>query len=247
MSSLQPVGVTRLYRMIADQIKGKIEAGHFKTGARLPSERELAEVLEVSRASVREALIALEIEGYVDVRVGTGVFVTYSSEDARAGTKTVAAAPQPDGDIGAFDLLEARLLVEPQCAALAAVNATETHLAVIRETVRDMQGGERQGDHDRAFHIAIASACGNTALASTVAHLCALRESSAIFSRLDQHFVTGKVWEVAHDEHLTIMNAILARDADAARNAMHAHLAGVRDRLHQDFCGNAVLAGNKAA
>ena len=74
MNTFQAVAVTRLYRMIADQIAGRIRAGDFPRGGRLPSERELAEQLQVSRASIREALIALEIEGYVEVRVGTGVF-----------------------------------------------------------------------------------------------------------------------------------------------------------------------------
>jgi len=75
MSSFHPVSVTRLYRMIADQIASRIRAEDFRPGERLPSERELAEQLQVSRPSIREALIALEIEGYVEVRVGTGVFV----------------------------------------------------------------------------------------------------------------------------------------------------------------------------
>ena len=76
--------------MIADQIAGRIRAGDFPRGSRLPSERELAEQLQVSRASIREALIALEIEGYVEVRVGSGVFVT-----AREGAAPPAPAPPP--------------------------------------------------------------------------------------------------------------------------------------------------------
>ena len=76
--------------MIADQIVGRIRAGDFPRGSRLPSERELAEQLQVSRASIREALIALEIEGYVEVRVGSGVFVT-----AREGAAPPAPPPAP--------------------------------------------------------------------------------------------------------------------------------------------------------
>src|SRR2546430_11104690 len=73
---LQTVEPRRLYRQIADQIAGLIEAGEFARGARLPAERELAALLGVSRTSVREAIISLEIAGLVDVRVGTGIFVT---------------------------------------------------------------------------------------------------------------------------------------------------------------------------
>ena len=94
--------------MIADQIAGRIRAGDFPRGSRLPSERELAEQLS-QRASIREALIALEIEGYVEVRVGSGVFVT-----AREGAAPPAPAPTAGAeDIGPFDLLEARMLIEP--------------------------------------------------------------------------------------------------------------------------------------
>ena len=76
MTTFQPVSVARLYRVIANQIKDKIRGGSYRSGERLPAERELAEMLQVSRPSVREALIALEIEGWVDVRVGSGVYVT---------------------------------------------------------------------------------------------------------------------------------------------------------------------------
>ncbi len=75
MNLLDAVSTVRLYRMIADQIAAKIDSGEFAVGERLPAERLLAEQLGVSRASVREALIALELEGYVDVRVGAGVYV----------------------------------------------------------------------------------------------------------------------------------------------------------------------------
>src|SRR6188472_4551181 len=73
---LQTVETRRLYRQIAEQIASLIEAGEFARGARLPAERELAGLLGVSRTSVREAIISLEIAGLVDVRVGTGIFVT---------------------------------------------------------------------------------------------------------------------------------------------------------------------------
>ena len=124
MSSLQPVSVTRLYRMIADQIASKIRTGEFQPGRRLPSERELADQLQVSRTSVREALIALELEGFVEVRVGTGVFVL----DAREGSGSIdgkdTGSHQLRDDIGPFEMISVHLLVEPECAALAAKNAT---------------------------------------------------------------------------------------------------------------------------
>lgn len=201
MNTFQAVAVTRLYRMIADQIAGRIRAGDFPRGGRLPSERELAEQLQVSRASIREALIALEIEGYVEVRVGTGVFVTATREAAPAATASAPAAPQDE--IGPFDLLEARMLIEPECAALAAQQGSPAQIAAIRAAHEAMSLTDAPGWHDREFHSAIAAACGNAALAASVAHLWNLSLASPVFSRMQDYFVNTKVWAVAHALVLT--------------------------------------------
>src|SRR5207302_7198003 len=104
----------RLYRQIADQIRALIRSREFAAGARLPPERDLARQLGVSRPSVREALIALEVEGYVEVRIGSGVYVI---------ERTAAPDPLPE-DSGPFELIRARWLIEAECAALAARHAT---------------------------------------------------------------------------------------------------------------------------
>ncbi|CAB3930977.1 FadR/GntR family transcriptional regulator [Achromobacter insolitus] len=230
MNTLQATAVTRLYRVIADRIAGRIRAGEFPRGARLPSERELAEQLQVSRASIREALIALEIEGYVDVRVGTGVFVTAAREAAAAG---YPAAGQ-DG-IGPFDLLEARMLIEPECAGMAAQHGSPAQIAAIRDAHEGMSLGNSPGRHDRDFHNAIAAACGNAAVAASVAHLWELTQASPVYSRMEDYFVDTEVWAVAHAEHQRILTAIQARDPIRARHAMHAHLLGILARLREDF------------
>ncbi|WP_050461057.1 FadR/GntR family transcriptional regulator [Herbaspirillum autotrophicum] len=242
MSSFHPVSVTRLYRMIADQIAGRIRAGDFQVGERLPSERELAEQLEVSRPSIREALIALEIEGYVEVRVGTGVFVTLPKK--RDETLAGAELQVPYEDVGPFDLMATRLLVEPECAALAAGNASQQQLAAIVAAAASMPGSGNPRLHDRAFHLAIAEASGNVALSSTVLHLLNLRDSSAMLNRLEEHFVTHQVWQLAEVEHDRVLQAIRAGDAEGARQAMFLHLNGILDRLREDF-GNddAVMSG----
>lgn len=236
MSTFQAVAVTRLYRMIADQIAGRIRAGDFPRGRRLPSERDLAEQLQVSRASIREALIALEIEGYVEVRVGTGVFVADREGGSAAPAAGATATPTQDADdIGPFDLLEARLIIEPECAGMAAQHATATQLATIRDAHEGMSLTESPGRHDRDFHAAIAAACGNAALAAAVGHLWNLTQSSSVYRRMQDYFVDTKVWAVAHAEHQRILTAIVARDPIRARHAMHAHLLGILARLREDF------------
>ncbi|WAI81579.1 MULTISPECIES: FadR/GntR family transcriptional regulator [Achromobacter] len=237
MTSLQAVASTRLYRMIADQIAARIKAGDFPAGGRLPAERELAEQLQVSRASVREALIALEIEGYVDVRVGTGVFVCQPREDGQYqdATPTAAADSVEATDIGPFDLLETRLLIEPECAALAAQKASPAQIAAIRAAHDGMSLTESPSVHDRAFHSAIGAACGNAALAAAISHIWHLSTLSPVFHRLEEHFVTTKVWIEAQKEHERILAAIVDRDPIRARHAMHDHLVGILARLREDF------------
>jgi DNA-binding FadR family transcriptional regulator len=223
--------------MIADQIAARIKAGDFPAGGRLPAERELAEQLQVSRASVREALIALEIEGYVDVRVGTGVFVCQPREDGQyQDTAPAAAADSVEAtDIGPFDLLETRLLIEPECAALAAQKASPAQIAAIRAAHDGMSLTESPSVHDRAFHSAIGAACGNAALAAAISHIWHLSTLSPVFHRLEEHFVTTKVWIEAQKEHERILAAIVDRDPIRARHAMHDHLVGILARLRDDF------------
>ena len=116
----------RLYRQIADQISRLIESGEYRPGARLPPERLLATQLSVSRPTVREALIALEVEGWVDIRGGTGVFVLERPADPAQRTAVPRIFPQTSAlpPPGPFEVLFARDLVEPEVAALAARHAS---------------------------------------------------------------------------------------------------------------------------
>src|SRR6476659_9836086 len=128
----------RLYRQIADQIAALIARGEYGAGQRLPPERDLAKQLGVSRPSVREALIALEVEGYVEVRVGSGVYVT------GAQPATGAAAKLP-ADSGPFELIKARWLIEGECAALAAKSATRAQIRAIEEALDEMEAERDRG------------------------------------------------------------------------------------------------------
>ncbi|OWT80696.1 MULTISPECIES: FadR/GntR family transcriptional regulator [unclassified Achromobacter] len=251
MSSVQAVSVPRLYRLIADQIASKIAAGEFRPGARLPAERELAEQLNVARSTLREALIALEIGGYVEVRVGAGVFVLDANRRAPAAAgleRSDEAALQASArmdllaaarDAGPFGLLDVRALVEPECAALAAQNAQPEQVAHIIEMHRrmDLEQSPEAGDfvHDRAFHQAIGAACGNPGLASVVTHVWDLYEASAMYRQLDKHFVDAVAWRAAIREHDRIVAAIVAKDPIRARHAMSLHLSGISSRLSGDI------------
>jgi DNA-binding FadR family transcriptional regulator len=223
---LRAVETTRLYRQIADQIVGLIDSGEFPAGSRLPPERELAGLLGVSRTSVREAIIALEISGRVEVHVGTGIFVT------RPPTHRTPApqAEVGDGGVGPFELLAARAVIEGETAALAAKHARKADLAALRETISRMRDhaddtAERDAA-DRAFHVRIAAATGNGALAHAVAGLWDLRRGD-LWSRIEAHFHTAALRAKTLADHEAIITALAARDAGAARKAMHRHLERV--------------------
>src|SRR5437016_13315302 len=121
---IQSIETRRLYRQIADQIRNLIRAGEFSAGARLPPEVDLARQLGVSRPSVRESLIALEVEGLVEVRIGSGIYVLGPRADGEAGTPVHAA-------LGPFELLRARGIIESECAALAAKHGKRVQLRAI--------------------------------------------------------------------------------------------------------------------
>lgn len=274
MIQFQAVTTTRVYRKVADQIIEKIRLGEFAPGARLPAERDLAEQLLVSRASIREAFIALELEGYVEVRGGVGVMVRDQpggiSPAARGETPAGAdvmtdspvsasvagighgqgnlpvAAQQPSSgvapvtDVGPFDILETRLLLEPDAASLAAHVGLPEQIAAIERAHAAMANSDNPALQDLAFHQAIAVACGNAALASAIEHVWQLSMASPLFTRLQAHFASHQVWATAHQEHSRILDAIRDRDPVRARHAMHDHLVGILARLRQDF-GKSIL------
>ncbi len=227
---LQIVTTQRLYRQIADQIGELIAKGEYAPGARLPSERDLAQQLGVSRASVREALIALEIDGLIDIRVGMGVFVT-PKRLMPANTSLIA-------DPGPFEVIAARQLIECETAAMAARNATTADHARIEETLAMMEeefsARSTALDADCLFHVRIAEACANSALAHVVQQLWNFRYSS-MFRKIDEHFDNPQRHAEAIEEHRGIVDAIIRRDADAARAAMHEHLEHVKLSLERNW------------
>src|SRR3954466_13779456 len=120
----------RLYERVAHDLSGKIAGGQYVVGQRLPSERDLAHAYAVSRPTIREAIIALELDGLVEVRLGSGVYVT-----ARAPRGGKAG----EMDIGPFELLEARRAIEGESCALAAALISDQELDELQALVGEMQ------------------------------------------------------------------------------------------------------------
>lgn len=239
---IQMIRSQRLYRQIADQLQQLIMEGEFPPGTLLPPERELAQSLGVSRASVREALIALEVVGQVEVRVGHGVVVLESGAKAHDSVMRAAASKEPwaldpefiseidldlDEEIPPFSLLQARRYLEPENAALAAMNASESDLVAIRAAFeRNVYDNQRGGGNlagDRLLHIRIAEASGNAAYALLIKHLLG-HQYGVMFRRLQELFMETDMPQRSQGDHERIVTAIEARDPAAARHTMEVHL-----------------------
>ena len=225
---LQTVAPQRLYQQIAEQLRTLIPAGEFLPGSRLPAERDLAKQLGVSRPSVREALIALEVEGWVEVRTGSGVYVL-----DRNGT-LARDTPIALSEWGPLELIRARRVIEGEIAAIAAAQARRKDINAMRVAlaamVRDADADTVPLDGDRAVHSAIVQCTGNIVLIETVQTFWDAR-SGPLFERLGNYFETKATWRAAIAEHTAIVDAIAAHDAEGARAAMHAHM----DKSHTRF------------
>jgi DNA-binding FadR family transcriptional regulator len=233
---IQSIEPRRLYRQIADQIRTLIRSGEFPTGARLPPERDLARQLGVSRPSVREALIALEVEGLVDVRIGSGIYVIGGGQE-NGGTDEI------ESPAGPFELLRARCVIEGECAALAAKSARKPQVAAIENAVELMQkelAGDKQPlNADRLFHQRIAEATGNGALVHVVRMLWEER-TGPLYKQLEHHYDSPQLWQAALAEHRAVFKAIAARDCASARTAMHRHLNQAYKRFSTSWDAAAV-------
>ena len=218
-----PIEPRRLYRQIAGQLRQLIQSGEYPVGSRLPAERELALKMGVSRPSVREALIALEVEGLVEVRVSSGIFVI-----GREPQRLLDNAPGP------LEIIRARQLIECELAAVASRSEDGTLVPDLHETLREMESSIAAGtlpiDGDRNFHLRIAQASDNSALLAVVTQLFDERYGP-LFARLGSHFERDATWKQAVDEHRAVVRAIEGHDPAAARLAMTSHL----ERSHERF------------
>lgn len=221
----------RSYQKLAARIAGLITEGEFKVGDRLPSERALAERFNVSRTLVREAIIVLEIQGAVEVRGGSGIYICAPAAGAAvpaASAYTLSPGPGP------FELLRARSLIESEIASVAAENRKDSDidriyaaLAAMREHMQDKAANEAA---DRLFHLRIAESTGNSVLLQMVTALWD-HTKAPIWSQMEAHFHTPELRRASQDDHQRVFNALLERNPAEARAAMRAHI----DRVIAEF------------
>ncbi|RYB06719.1 FadR/GntR family transcriptional regulator [Lichenibacterium ramalinae] len=215
----------RIYQQVADEIRALIRGGRFAMGARLPAERDLALQLGVSRPSLREALVALEIEGTVEIRLGAGVYVTAGPDRAPGATLAMGESPS--------ELMHGRMTIEGPVTVLACARMTPATLAALRGTLERMRAAVASGDDpaadDRLFHVTIARQSGNGLLARIVGDLFDGRHSR-LSTRISTRFENRDTWAAALSEHEAILAALDANDPLLAEVAMRRHLQRSADR-----------------
>lgn len=210
----------RLYLRAARKIAAMIVETGLEPGQRLPSEADLAETLHVSRATVREAVVALDVSGVVQLRRSASATVRDPS------ARLIDGAFRREG--GPFEILKVRRLIEPEAAQLAAQKATRDDCdameAAIERMLDENQAGFRTEHGDRDFHLEIAKASGNSVLAGVIADLWRMRQQGRLWSILDNLTDISVRRSRAVYEHMRILEAIRAKAPERAAEAMGAHI-----------------------
>jgi len=223
----------RPYQDVGVMIQDLIIQTPYLPGSRLPPEREIAEILNVTRTVVREALIMLEIKGLVDVRRGAGIYVL-DRGDAQASE---GMNSQVFNDAGPFEMLQARQLLESNIAEFAALQATREDIIKMRQALqleeRELASSDPGGTEsgDMQFHLAIAEATHNSMLVELFRQSWQWRENNPMWSQLHRHLRDThyrKEWLVDHKQ---ILAALIKKDSRAAKLAMWHHLENVKQRL----------------
>jgi len=233
----QPIVSQRLYQQVANQIGELIRTGQFAAGHRLPPERDLAKSLGASRPVVREAMIALELAGLVEVRGGSGAYVKAPSEWVANGNGGSLLHVLTDSGPGPFDVISARVMIEGEIVFAAASEATPDDLREIAETITMMQSaialGEPSERIDRLFHTRIAAATHNAVLPPIVESLWD-GQFAPVFTALSTRTHLPQNRAATLRDHTRIADALMAHDAVEARDAMRAHLGEVMRVLMRD-------------
>ncbi len=214
----------RLYQSIAGKIEALIDSGSYPVGSRLPAERELAEQFGVSRVAIREAEIALQAVGRIEIKTGSGAYVL----DYRRNNMNQLP------DVSAFELTEARALFEAEAAALAAAQIDDETIAELDRYIEIMATTEPHDEAgefaDRDFHRTIANASGNAAITYVIETMWKLRTDLEPVKAVYES-VCSEDFGARAQEHSEILDALRARDPAAARIAMRQHFTRLLESM----------------
>ncbi len=224
MLSIQPIKRRgRVSEEIAAYLKGLILKGQLKVGDRLPAERELADQLEVSRNSVREALHKLESTGLIESRQGGGTFVREAGLDSIR--EPISSLLITDSAV-INDIIDARKMIEPPMAQRAALHATDLHIAAMAKVLAQQEEAVKDGqdstDLDTVFHHALAEATGNRVIVKLVEAMM-----DVLYVSRERSLQTQDRAHASLRGHRRLLEAINGRNPEAAYTAMLEHLEDV--------------------
>lgn len=230
-TSHRSVEQVRRYLPVAQEWLLKITRGEFEPGHRLPSDREIAEQSNVKRATAREAMLALELLGVIEIRHGEGTFVSSATVSLAQNLVDVLHFPP-------FELIEARASIEPVVASLAATTISRDRLAVLRKILADatavMRNEERLPEFVRLgllFHTELAPACGNRIIASISRDLVDV-EQHPLWSLVNQQaMMSATAREAQITEHTELLDAIERGDTQASSTLMTHHVEALMRQI----------------
>jgi GntR family transcriptional repressor for pyruvate dehydrogenase complex len=227
----KPIRPKKLSEEIVAQIQARISDGQLKPGDRIPSERELASALGVSRPSVREAIMMLDAMGLLEARQGGGTYVRSLTESSLGSPLTEMIEKDPKL---LNDLLEVRIGLECWSASLAATRANDDDLKIIGSYLEEMRKSGKYGwdpEVDSKFHYAIATATHNTIQLHVLNTVHGLFTATIELALHKFYSSRPDYIETLLNQHQAIYDNIAAHDTDGARNAMAEHLKWVQDKL----------------
>ncbi len=230
MALFTAIDRARTYMEVVDQIRDGVRNGLISPGEKLPGERALATELGIGRQCLREALSVLAVLGIAEVRKGRGTYIT---QDAPQRLDATQVLPAELGD--PFEFMEARKILEPQVAALAAKRRRSSAVDKLNLLVRDMQDCLSKGrtftEEAKQFHLVIADACGNAALTAIVHQLIESTGKQLWIQFKERSHQTAGSSDLSLAEHTAIADAIVKKNASGAARAMTKHL----ERIIKNF------------
>jgi DNA-binding FadR family transcriptional regulator len=232
--TFNPVSSNKLYIQIYNQVLSQIQSGTFKIGDKLPTERELCEQFNVSRAPIRQALSALELNGYIYSRQGEGVYVKSSQsavENMQSDIILEAVSPE--------DIVEARMAIEPIIVKLAALRATEEDIKGLRTTINKMEEETKEGvyvpETDETLHNQIAAASQNELFIKFMSDISNAMKQQEMWKFIRDRTVTRPDYrDTNFKEHQMLIKAIEEHDEKAAVKLMTAHMNNLYDRYWKE-------------
>lgn len=226
------IGSKKIYIEVIDQIKNLLDSGEIKPGDQLPSERDLAEYMGISRVSVRQALAVLEALGIVEIRHGEGTFVSLNKGDSNSLDLFLSNISKESDPI---DIIEARKIIEVEIASVAARQREKEDLLSMRDLLSYMEDKIKQGEEtstvDLRFHLAIANATHNPVLSFVMNQIASLMRQNLWSVAKGISLMTPGRAEKYLKEHRTIYNCIEKQDSLNAKEAMMRHLLSIERDL----------------